>query len=172
MLYTDEYGARCDIPLNVVGDIDIYVLHSFTPGVISSRYRIQNCGTGYAWVADDNYSNVAVGTSVTGVEMDYVHCRIGPYLVQRVTFFGTAPPPGGSGFKPMPYANDPHVQVVTCDDEVVVVDRGGVCAGGELYCDCVAPYHNCPLCWPTSEMCDLPVPVESTTWGRIKVLYQ
>ena len=173
-LHTDEFATECNgIPGSDVGTVNIFVFHHFHNGVNSVSYRVQNCGTTLSWVGDHNFFGETTGTSLEGVSVMYGTCQAADVLIQRIEFSGNGTSPLGSGFRIVPHPDKSQVEATDCADTTIYPDAGwGVCYGIDDDCDYYFyGIHTSIPCLPRSELCQ-PVPIQDTTWGKIKLLYE
>jgi hypothetical protein len=131
----------------------IYVVHSGVVGspVSSVQFMVEaTSGIAFTWLSETSPFAEVIGDSKTGIYIYYAAC-LGPDpgLVLQIQYFGiaTSEPCSKLRVVPDPESVYGEIEVVTCNFEVVKA------TGGELLVNC-------------------PVPVEQTTWGKVKSLYR
>jgi hypothetical protein len=92
------------------------------------------------------------------VSIGYGSCRVGSIHVQTMNFFamGNTPPCCHYWVRPDPAAPSNQVEVVDCNNSLLYA------TGGLGF---INPGPGCTCGYPC------PVPVEETTWGRVKAVY-
>lgn len=158
-LFSDPGGTNCDVNDIVPGLVIIYVVHVYTPGATAAQFRVV-CG----WGANMIYlSDVvtppyfSIGSSQTGIVIAYGVCATSPNMILALNFFGQGLSAPCSYCQVMddPTASPPGIYVWDCSDPPQVLNA----TGGDVV---INPVAGC--------FCD--VPVEGTTWGGVKALYQ
>jgi hypothetical protein len=105
------------------------------------------------WLSDTNVFPIVIGNSQTGVSVSFGACLSYPIHVMTMNFSaqGTTRPCCYYWVRPDPAASSGRIEGSDCDAEVVYL-TGGATIINRLPGGC-------------------PVPVEETTWGRVKSLY-
>jgi len=156
-----------------VGSIDIFadpgltVCNIVPPPAPFSVYVAQtNVGDGTTAVqfmleSPANFSSLGesspyltIGNSSTGVSVSFSACKSGTFLILTVTYFAAGVTPACDWMSVVADPSDPGVQYIDCSDNTIFVPSAGQAR--------VNPDVTC--------MCS--VPVNETTWGGIKALYQ
>lgn len=154
--YADNAGTACDI---ITGGItQVYLVHTLT-SVKGVQFRAPEppCFTGYTLLAASlNPSGVPIGNYSTGLAMGFAACQPSPLLVVTLTYL-----PGGTAtpcclWPVLPDANIPsgQIEIVDCVGNLVY----GLGAINTMNSD-----GNCT--------CEVPLPTEESTWGKVKSLY-
>jgi hypothetical protein len=140
--------ADCNFA-DVGGLVQVHIWHMYSPGTTASEWMLET--PGYSHLGDQPEFQLVIGTSISGVSLSYEACYADNFKLMTVNFFGNAAPscslvrivaaPGKAG-----------VRSVDCAENSVLI------AGGEGR---VNPDGTCTCA----------VPVEETTWGNIKALY-
>jgi hypothetical protein len=158
-VYADNGGMNCNIVDNYVGLLTVYVVH-VTDGATASMFlaRRPECWTGAVWVGDSTpyCPGVGCGDSQTGIGLVYGACQVGAIHVLTITYFVQAASQACCLYPLLPHPGSPGGQVEVTDCGF----NPGVAMG------LVATVNGGPTC-----PCGYPVPVEETTWGRVKALY-
>lgn len=150
------------------GVIVFYVIHWPSTDAAGVHYRISTCQSTLIWLTDTFSPGMTfTGDSQSGVDVQYPSCLSGPIAVQTVAFFGAGDSPADSGIKLLPHPDSQSGQVEAdrCGGGVDLLDAGGVCIR-PITCFCNQlgpPYHSIPC---------LTVPVEHSTWGKVKAMYR
>jgi hypothetical protein len=132
--------------------VDIYVGHVDHYGVTGSQFMIQvDPGfTGHYLGETSPWSPIVIGTAMTGMSVSYAQCAVADLIVVKLTFFlsGTSSPCSG----------------------LSVVGHPDSYTGDEICVGC--SFVEIPCDPPGALQVNCTVPVESTTWGRVKALYR
>ena len=146
----EEYGTY---------DVHVYVVHQNTPGATGCRFKLKPSGSEFGWTYISETSSYAVtGNTRTGITASYGACLASNILIATVLYLKDA----GSGHCTTltavadPAAASGTIEVYDCNGNVLV---------GSAQPLLVNPNDRCPV-W-----CQL-VPIEETTWGRVKALYE
>jgi hypothetical protein len=137
------------------GLIQVYMVHVNTPGASASQFMLQT-PPGWVHLGDIWNFPTIIGTSVTGVSIGYGGCYSSPICLGYANFLGAVSPP--------------------CTYFGIVPDPGALSGLIEAV-DCAIPANKV---FPTGGQgivnndgsCSCSVPVEETTWGQLKALYQ
>jgi hypothetical protein len=151
-IFADPAATNCNLAAPVGGAAFYYIVHVYTPGATGSEYAAPKPACLSAtWLADTNAFPVTVGNSQTGVSVGYGTCRVGPILVQTMTYLTT----GATNccyYPVVPHPVNGGPNVVDCAEHLLIATAG------------TAIINSQPTC-----LCD--VPVQDTTWGGVKALY-
>jgi hypothetical protein len=158
-VYGDPAATNCAVVTPPTpGLLNIYVFHIMTSAATGCEYSAPKpaCMTGASWLSDTNAFPVTIGTSQAGVSIGYGTCRQAPILVQTLVFFSSAP----SGpcciypVLPHPLVDPPAISMVDCADNLLHPTGQSAVVNEQEGCFCI----------------DI-VPVQDTSWGQIKALY-
>jgi hypothetical protein len=159
-IYSDPAFTSKEAFDTAPGTLTLFVVHENPvlpdQGRTYSEFRITpSVGFTGVWLSETSPFPV-IGTSPTGIQIGYGYCVTLPALVLQVTYtvFGTS-----EDCSRLDVAE--HPQNIFAEDAPVTVDCNFeflIGTGGRLT---VNPTANCP-----------PVPVESSTWGKVKALYR
>jgi len=162
VLSGDEAGISCNI-VDAGGPVDVHLLHVGFTNVITLQFRAPrpDCWLGATWISDVTDWMFIGGTQEAGGWLPhYQACVSGARYLGKMVFMTS-----GELFTCCPYpvlkADDYHPEfpgpiAVSCIDGLIGVDaddRGVINADGTCGCS-------------------IPVPVDETTWGRVKSLYR
>ena len=166
-IYNDPDGLECSILDATVGVFSVYLVHvpdrSLGASGINVVVEIPLC----ALDADVSIFGPVVemfpATTTTSVIDNYIlveamygsACAYTPTAVIRIDLFGYGLTQGCCDFPVYPM-DATHIEVTGCAQEAYLADSAmGAINNGTESCDC-----------------ELTVPVESTSWGKIKALYR
>jgi len=158
-LYSDAATfVFCDLDDDFMGLCPLYVVQSYAPG-LASRFKVDNTH-GFTAIPVNTivHTPAWTGDPYEDISLEYGGCLSPPVLLMTLVFFcqGTTPDcaylfvaPGSSG-------------------EMWVTDCGGVQQTPGSFYFIVNETLACPCGQPVPP----PSPVEATTWGQIKALYE
>ena len=156
-LYADPAGVECNIIDDTPGLLRIHVVHKSPQGSWAAQFSapMPACMTGATFISDTAVWEV-IGSSQTGVSMGYGSCQTGSINFLTIDYFaqGTSDPCCLYPVLPDPRVPSGEIEVVDCNGQLAY-------AQGEV--STVNGDSSCP--------CGYPVPVEKTTWGKVKALY-
>jgi hypothetical protein len=168
VLYMDTYGNgnwQCwyDDAYYTTMLRTVYVMHEGTAGATGSRFRLEGSRyLGFAYGLAMSAYTVTGRGDLEGLTVEYGACLEGNILIAEViysTFFGSTP---CSFITPVAHAEvqSGEIEVTLCDGTVAAAGARPLTVNPRDWFD----YQCVPWC-ATS------IPVEPTTWGRIKALY-
>jgi hypothetical protein len=153
----NQFGDQCEIYDQSPGLLTIYVVHTNTTGATASRWSapMPSCMVGATFLTDQPVFGVNIGNSQTGISIGYAACLTGPIHILSMLFFGSGLSSSCCRYDvyPDPGAVSGQIEVVDCANNLLWT------TGSPGF---VNPDQGC--------VCGL-VPVEQTTWGRVKSLY-
>ncbi len=148
-LYSDSLFTDSTFVDNVLSVLHVYVVHQdFIPGASGIQFRIErSAGFTATYVSESSPHITVVGNSETGVAIAYGACKTAPVVLLDIIYVahgtsGTCSYLASTAHPPSPSGK---IKVITCT-EPRLADPG------RLRVNCT-------------------VPVEETTWGRVKALY-
>ena len=149
-LYSDSLFTDSTYVDNVPSVLHVYVVHQdFFALPLGISFRIErSAGFTGTWLSESSPFTVVVGNSQTGVAISYGVCKTPPVLLLDIMYFahGTSGPCSSLASTAHPPSPSGRIEVNTCMEGVLAEP-------GRLRVNCT-------------------VPVESTTWGQVKALYQ
>jgi hypothetical protein len=161
-LFADEGASSCSvydiIPAFV---ITIYVVHVHTPGAAGAQFMVDHWSWGAnltVLVETVTPPYIHVGNSETGISIGYGGmCVPAPNMILTISYLGSGQslPCSYILVMPAPTAGPPGIYVTDCATPPNLLNA----TGGALL---VNPMLDC----------NCSIPVEETTWGRVKALYQ
>lgn len=159
-LYSDAASTLCALADNEPRLGEMFIVHN-VGDVAGNAYLVRfqltaSAGFTGSWVQDILPPGMsAVGTSPNGIAINYQACRSGDVSILRVTYqlFGTSSQ--CSFLQASAYPGIDFIEAMDCSFDSHAV------AGGTIV---VNPNETCP--------CPEPVPVQTSTWGRVKALYR
>jgi hypothetical protein len=152
-VFSDPGGTNCNF-VDGGSLVQAYVYHVFHDGATASQFRIVT--PGWMWLGDNIAFAAVIGNTNVGISIGYGTCQAAPTYLGSVNYLGTvAAPCSYISVVPDPGALTGEIEGVDCSTpEQKTFPTGGVgIINGDGSCDCN-------------------VPVEETTWGGIKSLYQ
>jgi len=149
---SDATGADCNL-VDAGGLVTVHLLHVDAPGATASQFRLDVSATGWMHLGDTwNFATV-IGTSTLGVSVAYGGCFPGPIALGAINFFGTnAAPCTMINIVEDPEALSGNIEAVDCESFKVFPTGGAGIVNSDGTCDCSTP-------------------VQETTWGGVKALY-
>jgi hypothetical protein len=147
MVFSDLGASNCNWALGAGGFAPVYVFHMYTPGATASEWRL-SVPAGWNHLGDQSDFFLTLGASVDGTSISYEVCKQGNFKLMTVNFLGSAPADPACTL-----IGIVDIQVINCADGRVFPPGGSGILNSDGSCDC-------------------DVPVEETTWGGIKALYQ
>lgn len=157
-LFADPGATTCDV-YDVPGILSIYAVHVFTFGATGAQFMV-TC----AWGANMMYLSdvvtppyISIGNSQTGIAIAYGMCVPSPNMILTIQYFaqGLSDPCSYCQVMADPTANPPGIYVTDCGSPPLLLNA----TGGDVV---VNPEPGC--------YCN--IPVEETSWGQVKALYQ
>lgn len=176
MLYIDAGYSVCNYVDATPGLLQVYVVHDFTSGATASQFAVEECGLfSMQYLSWSCPHDVSLGSDArTGVAVVYDGgCQAGPVLVGTISYFtsGNAPSCAFLRVTADPGAVSGLIEGVDCSFRPTVPSAGVLTINGDGSCACgelVRP--SGPGVDPPP--CHLTVPVEKTSWGKVKSLYR
>jgi hypothetical protein len=156
-LYADNIGTNCNIAESPTLTY-VYVVHVSSGGATASEFMAPKpaCWTGATWIQDIEVYGMP-GNSQTGKSIGYGACLIGTIHILTIVYFsqGLAEPCCVYPVLAVPWSPGGQLLVADCDFNAVPAIGLTATVNGNATCPC-----GCP------------VPVEETTWGAVKALYE
>jgi hypothetical protein len=134
------------------GLVRLYFWHVGADQVVSSSFKLELGGLGWSIIGEAWAFGLVLGTGLTGVAISYEFCLSGDIYLGSINFLGNnAPDCSLIWIAPNPVAVTGRIEAFDCDSNKIY-PMG--------YAATVNPDGVCP------------VPVQETTWGKVKSLYQ
>ncbi|MEJ2722423.1 MAG: hypothetical protein P8181_14990 [bacterium] len=159
-LYVDYGGSDCNLSYGGPGLFSVHVVHSRFDGATALQFAAPRpfCWTGATWLSDTDAFPIGIGNSQTGKAVGYGMCFTTPAHVTTVNYFVGSPTNKCCLYPVLPDFNISSGRVETVD-----------CSGAVRYAHggygMINPNASCACS-------DEPVPVEKTTWGRLREIYR
>jgi len=157
-LFADPAGIDCNV-WDIPGILNIYVVYIWHGGAAGVEFSAPQpaCAIGLVWLSDIPVFPVTIGNSQMGVAIGFGACYAAPTHVLTIQYFaqGITPPCCRYEVRPDPGVPSGQIEAYNCVPELVYPTPGRAF---------INPDPSC--------MCNSPVPVEETSWGQIKALYQ
>ncbi len=155
-IFSDVAGSSCNLTDAAPGLLSLYVVHVLTPGATASQFAAPApaCMLGATYLSDSSPFSVVIGSSQTGVAIGYGACIAAPIHVLTIQFFASGLSTPCCYYPVVPDPNVPSgsIEVVDCT-ETLLTATGGL--------GIINPDGTC--------QCD--VPVQDTTWGKVKSIF-
>jgi hypothetical protein len=179
---SDAAGTDCSI-VDTGGLVQVHIVHMHTDGVRGSRFMLDPA-PGWTHLGDMP-DFPSLGTSISGMIVCMPSCMSSDIHLTTVNFFGSAAPPCTYiSIVPDPAAPSGSIEALDCNwnpmyptgGQAIVNPEGGcfchaaVAPGGENRAPNERGIDN-PSKLPAAHFCS-PVPVQQSTWGAIKSLYE
>ena len=150
-IFAEPALTSCNI--TAAGQFTVYVAHTNTTGATASAFRIEHPAT-MLFLGEQQAQGLKIGSSENGVGLSYNTCLSGTFLILTVNYFdqGTGTCEWMRILGDLTHVSQ-QVAVVNCAETSARFDTAGEAR--------VNPDGTCT--------CN--VPVEETSWGRIKALY-
>ena len=157
-VFSDTGGASCNLTDAAPGLLSFYVVHVLTPGASASQFiaAAPACMLGATYLSDSAPFSVTIGSSQTGVAIGYGACLSAPIHCLTINFFagGTSSTCCIYEVTADPLVTSGEIEIVDCDENLLFgVGQSGV-INADATCACV----------------DI-IPVQESSWGQIKSLY-
>jgi hypothetical protein len=178
MVASDLGASNCSFSDGGPSVQPVYVFQMYTSGSRGVRFRLNVDGLGWTHLGDQPDFAATSGTSIDGIVICYDDCLTGNFKILTVNFFGSGLAPVCSQVTVGVYP-EAGVEALDCDWNVVnpAVDPGIVNPDGS--CDCslcrTGTETACAIKLAQAETIPSPFcatsPVNQSTWGMIKSLY-
>jgi hypothetical protein len=154
-VFSDQAASSCNF-VDTGGLVQVHFFHMDSDGATASQWKLDLGGLPWSHLGDQIWPP-PIGTSITGVAIGYGACWAAPIYLGQANFFGSnAPACSFIRIVPDPDALSGQIEGVDC---AVPANRTYPTGGYGR----VNPDVTCP-CGP--------VPVQHTTWGAIKAMYE
>ena len=148
--FSDVGGSDCNF-VDGGSLVQVHIFHVNSPGATASEWMLDVTQVGWTHLGDTKDFELVIGTSISGAAVSYGACMPGTFKLMTVNFFGSAADacaligivaaPGKAG-----------VRAVDCAENAMLIPGGEGRVNNDGTCSCS-------------------VPVEDTTWGALKALY-
>jgi len=174
-IFGDATLTSCAIVDAGAGLVPVYVAHQFSSPALGVRFMIDYSGSTLTKVGE--YSpRVWVGDSASGVTICYGACLSDwSILVLTVNFFGAGTTPTCTSITVQPHPEDGQILALDCSWNLMFPTGGAAVINPDASCYCTA----CLACGketgetqPAEDHFCAWAPVEQTTWGQIKAMYE
>lgn len=157
-LFADTGAGSCSFTDRDPGLVQLHVVHLFMvdAGACAFKVAVPACATGLTWIGDTS-DFFKIGFSPTGITVAYGDCKSSPIHVIAINYWGLGQAQECCWFTLEPDPRQPEGKVIvqTCGrlPETFVPTITPAVLNGNALCPCMS------------------VPVEKTTWGRVKELH-
>lgn len=161
-VFNDSNGCTCQIFDHGPGLVTIAVIHVNSPGATGSRFAVpQSACMRLTYLAESPVFPGTTGNSQTGISIDYGRCHTGTFQVLTIQYFAQGLTEDCCYIKvlPDPSTSSGRIETINCNEETVFLSE---------FRDVINVGYDC---WCNIEPSCYPVATESSTWGKIKALY-
>jgi hypothetical protein len=160
-LYADRLGTDCSVADHGVTEVAVYMFHVGTGTRTGASFRAPKpaCWAGASWSGDElNGSTIyarAGNTQSQYLDIIYFGCVPLPIYLGKMLFDATGTAESCCAFPVLPILDYPtNIGGIDCFSRRIPILGGSVVINENASCPCAPP-----------------LAVESTTWGRVKSLY-
>jgi hypothetical protein len=151
MVFSDIGASDCNWSDAAPALQPVYIFHMYSPGATGSEWMLTAPAT-WSHLGDQPDFALVIGSSVAGASVSYETCLAGNFKLMTVNFFGSGLEGACTLFSIGAAPGKTGVQVIDCADGRGFPPGGAGIVNSDGTCDCS-------------------VPVNETTWGGIKALY-
>ena len=152
MVFSDAAGSDCNWADAAPALQPVYIFHMYSVvGATVSQWKL-NAPATWSHLGDNSPFALVIGTSIEDCSISYGACMTGNFLLMTVNFFGSGLEAPCTVFGIGAAPGKAGVQIIDCADGRTFPPGGSGIVNPTVDCDC-------------------DVPVEDTTWGGIKALY-
>lgn len=146
-IYADYPGFQdCFFYDTTPGTLEMYVVHTLLPEAASVRFAapMPACMAGATFLYDQS-DYTLVGSSQTGVTVDYVTCVPLPVVAVKMVFATSGTSQWCCPIRVLPHPGDVsgRVEVVDCSGITLHATQGNAVINGD-FMDCPCPYNELP----------------------------
>jgi hypothetical protein len=152
MVFSDVGASDCNWTDAAPALQAVYIFHMYSAGATVSQWKL-NAPATWSHLGEVADFPLVIGTSVVDCSVSYGSCMQGNFKLMTVNFFGSGLEGACTLFGIGPAPDKAGVQVIDCADGRTFPPGGSGIVNSDGTCDCN-------------------VPVQETTWGGIKALYQ
>ena len=163
-VFSDARGCPCELTdRGSAGLLTVTILHVNSPGAKASQFSAPRPSCLNVTHLYDTPVFTTIGNSQTGVAIGYGQCLTGTFQILTITYFAQGLTPDCCYYEVLPDPSSPSgaIEVFDCNDQLVFPPGWYDIVNSTESCQCYAGFEYC-----------YPVAVESSTWGRVKALYE
>lgn len=157
-MFSDAAGTNCNVFAREDEAFQVYIFHMMTRDVAGIRFSIPipACLQALKFSEASPFTTIQ-GNSTTGMSIDYETCPTWSFLVLTVMYYSIGVTEPCCRFPVLPDPRHPleFIEALDCSDNWIPVTGGRAIVNPNSTCPCIGP-----------------VPIERTTWGQLKALYQ
>jgi len=168
-LYADAAGTDCRLEDRAVGLVEVHIIAHAVPGLNAIQFAapIPECWTGASWVADESPWELVLGNTqdpVGGIAMTFrgLYCDQSTFYLGKIVVSGQ-----GTGQTCCVYP----ILKATGDTFPEISTPITVLCGDDTHAHGITPMSG-TVNRDSSCACMITLPVEETSWGRLKSLYE
>jgi len=158
-VFADQAGASCNLVTPASGMFSFYVVHSVATNVGGSEWAAPKpaCMPMSMYLNDSNQFAVVIGNTQSGYSVGYGQCKVSPVYICSINFFAMgAGNPACCAYPVIAHPMNANHRIEASDCDLNLILPAGHTA-------MVNPDGTC--------MCEV-VPVQDTTWGGVKALFE
>jgi len=171
-VWADQSATNCAISDMATGTQTLYVVMTQTSGWVAARFRVEHSSGMNMTLISESYTGATTGDVLSGITVCNVACLPAPTLIATLEYLkdGTSADCSTITIGAYPGSIDP--EVVNCGRVFRYVETHTATVNGNAI-NCPSPTCGYELRFGTSPSWDFcpAVPIEETTWGRIKALF-
>lgn len=179
MVSAHPLGLTCDFSDTGQGEVDIYVVHSNTAGSTGARFRVaERTGVTMTYVSETSHFPMTFGNTRDGITICYGSCLPSPILLVTLRYIADGTSTMCSFIEIDPYPGAAFIEALDCqpDGPAQPASCGRLIVNGNVTCGCLETVDCTPHPEATSPRTPFAnfcvVPVEDSTWGAIKALFE
>ena len=158
-VFSDPGYADCNFTDTAGGLITVYILVTrATDGTSGAQWKL-DIPSAWTWLGQSSPWLTVIGQVHIGISISYSGCQTGTFLILTTNFIGNglSPPCSFISIVPDPTSPTGLIEVVDCQVPFLQKWMFPILGQGVVNSD---------------GTCSCAIPVQETTWGRVKSLYQ
>lgn len=162
-VYADDLGSNCNFADAAPGLLQFYFFHLASPGATAIEFQLDLTGFGFSmYLGDQSPFTLKIGNFHQGVSLSYQSCLTNTFYLGVATFLSTA----STTTCHKVYVKNHPIPGIAGSTNPLGVDCNSP-SGWLQVAGSYATFKNDGSC-----PCAGSVPVEESSWGQIKALYQ
>jgi hypothetical protein len=182
-LYRDPAGEYCNLIDDFPRPQYVYVFVDYSTGTLGTRFRVVPSESATLTYLDETPNALyAAGDTETGITLCFAECVVAypQHLIVTILYLGLGTSSMCSDIRVQPAPGAPYIESVTCDGQVErayawhmsINDDGITCPCYRVGSETRPHPQTSPRPLTADDNFCAGVPVEETTWGRVKSLYK
>jgi hypothetical protein len=153
-IFSDVGLTDCNIVAPPAGVFPVWIAQTNVGGGVTAVQFKLNTPATITSVGEIPSFQLTLGNTTTGVSISYSACKTGTFLLLQINYLAQGPTAACEWITVAPEPSDPGIQFIDCNDNTIFLPSAGEArVNPDISCTCN-------------------VPVQETTWGGIKALYQ